>query len=118
MRMHIMEQGALNQYRVIVHAPTPAGNNSAGFLWALVLINAGLAVTSMKIGASAGQITQAEADQVAAGTMIETQLVWEDNPAWTAAERTADLNARATIAVNETLTRYSALLKQYGRTVA
>lgn len=117
-RMHILQSGGNNQYNVIVHAPTPAGNNSAGILWSTAIVNAGLARTQMTTGTGAGQITTSEANQVTAGTVIEASFVWGDDPSWSNANRTADLNTRATQAVNAVLADYSARLKWFGQTVA
>ncbi len=118
MRMHILQSSGLNLYTVIVHAPTPAGNNSAGVAWSTAIQNAGLAGTQMTVGNGAGQITSNESNQVSAGTVIEASLPWEDNPAWDAATRLADLNARAAIAVNSAIADLSARLKWFGQTVA
>lgn len=118
MRMHVL-QGNGNLYQVIVHATTPAGNNAAGISWKVALANSGMQLTSrLPTGNGAGQITVNEANQVASGDLIETELPWEDNPAWTTNERLADLNARATIAVNQTLESYQNKLKYFGFTVA
>lgn len=127
-RMHILEQVQPNVYNVIVHAPTPAGNNSAGFAWSVVVAAAqtrlnrdGVVVgptSAMVTGTAPGQIDSAEAAQIAAGTVIEARFQWGDDPAWTNPQRLADLNTRATQAVNAALADYAARLKQYGRTVA
>ena len=117
-RMHILQQTNPNRYDVVVHAPTPAGNNDAGVSFATAMVNAGLATTRMANGNGAGQITTAEMNQVQSGALIETSFPWDDNPAWTNAERLADLNIRATQAVNAVIAEYSARLKQFGRTVA
>lgn len=117
-RMHILEQSQPNLYNVIVHAPTPAGNNQAGIAWSTAIVNAGLARTALTTGNGPGQITAAEANQVTNGTVIEATFQWGDDPTWTNAERLADLNTRATQAVDEVLANYAARLRQYGRTVA
>ena len=117
-RLHILEQTSPNLYNVIVHAPPPAGNNSAGVAWTTALVNSGLAVTSMPVGPGPGQITTAEADQVTSGELIEARFSWQDDPAWTNQQRLDDLNLRAAQAVSEIGAQYSARLKQFGRTVA
>ena len=116
-RMHILQQTAANRYDVVVHATTPVGNNDAGVSFATAMVNAGLATTRMATGNGPGQITTAEGNLVANGSLIETSFPWDDNPAWTNAERLADLNIRATQAVAAVITDYSARLKQFGRTV-
>lgn len=127
-RMHILEQSQPNVFNVIVHAPTPAGNNGAGLAWSAVVAAAqtrlnrdGVVVgptSAMLTGTGPGQITAAEAAEIAAGTVIEATFQWGDDPAWTNAQRLADLNTRATQAVNEVLANYAARLRQFGRTVA
>jgi len=72
----------------------------------------------MTVGNGVGNITNAEANQVAAGTVMETAFQWGDDPAWTNAERLADLEIRATQAVNDAVATMQARLKQFGRTVA
>lgn len=116
-RMHILQSSGLNVYSVVVHATTPGGNNSAGVAWTTALQNSGLAVTQMVVGNGPGQITQAEANQIAAGTLVEASFAWEDNPAWTNQQRLDDLELRATQAVNEVLADYAARLKFFGHTV-
>lgn len=118
MRMHILQQVAPNRYDVVVHATTPAGNNSAGVSWSTALANAGLAVSSLPVGNGPGQITTAENNQVTSGALIEARFQWDDNPAWTTQQRTDDLNLRAGQAVSEVLAAYAARLKWFGQTVA
>lgn len=117
-RMHVLESAGNNTYNVVVHAPTPAGNNSAGVPWTTALQNSGRAVSQMEVGTGPGQITSAEHAQVIAGTVIETTFQWGDNPTWTNQQRLEDLDIRATQAVNEVLARYAAILKFFGATVA
>lgn len=117
-RLHILQQTGNNVYNVVVHATTPAGNNSAGVLISDAIKNAGLAVTSMTVGNGPGQIATAEANQVSAGTVIEAPFQWEDNPAWDNPTRMADLNLRAQQAVDAVVADYAARLKYFGRVVA
>lgn len=117
-RLHIREQAGNNLYNVIVHSPTPAGNNSAGTAWSSVIQAALSPVTQMTIGNGFGQITNTEANAVAAGTVIETQFLWGDQPEWDNATRVADLNIRATQAVDDAVARIQERLKHFGRTVA
>ena len=117
-RLHILQSSGNNLYNVVVHAPTPAGNNSAGVSWAVALQNSGLALTTMTIGNGAGQISQSEANQIAAGTTVEAPFQWGDDPTWDNPTRLADLNTRAQQAVDAVLADYAARLKHFGRTVA
>lgn len=68
-KIHILDRQNWN-YRVILHASTPAGNNSAGKAWAGILVAIGMQ-TTMAVGIGPGQIAQAEADAIAAGTTME-----------------------------------------------
>ena len=72
MKIHVLEQTE-SGYRVIVHRPTPPGNNSAQISWKNVLIGAGLNTTRMTEGAGAGQISTLEKSQIAAGDVIELE---------------------------------------------
>ena len=117
-RMHILQQVGFNLYQVVVHAPTPAGNNSAGVSWATAIQNAGLGVTQMAIGNGPGQITTAESNTVTNGTVIEAGFQWGDDPTWTNAQRQADLNTRAAQAVAEVTANFQNRLKFFGFTVA
>lgn len=117
-RLHILQSSGNNLYNVVVHAPTPAGSNAAGVLWSDAIKNSGLAVTSMTVGNGPGQISSAESNQVAAGTVIEAPFPWGDDPNWTNQQRLDDLNVRAQQAVNDVSAVLQARLRYFGRTVA
>lgn len=117
-RMHILGAGTVDTYDVVVHAPTPPGNNAAGIAWAVAIQNSGRAISSLTVGNGPGQITQAENNQVTGGTVIEARFAWGDNPAWTNAERQADLQVRAQQAVDEVTAELQRQLKYFGHTVA
>lgn len=112
--IHVLSGGTANRYTVVVHASTPAGNNSAGVSWSDAIKNSGRNTTIMTVGNGAGQIAQNEANNVIAGTVIEGTFQWDDNPAWTNQQRLDDINARATILIAELQTRYAAELKYFG----
>ena len=116
--MHILQQVGLNLYDVVVHAPAPGGSNSAGVAWATAIQNSGLATTQMTVGNGAGQITQAEANQIASGSVIEAPFQWGDDPAWSDVQRTADLDVRASQAVAEASADLQRRLKFFGKLVA
>jgi hypothetical protein len=113
-----MQSNGNNQYSVVVHTPTPAGNNSAGVPWSDVLVNSAANVSSMVVGAGGGRISNAEKTQIAAGSVFETQFSWGDDPAWTNAERQADLNLRASQAVADALDSFQRRMKFFGHEVA
>ena len=69
-------------------------------------------------GAGPGQITQAELDQITAGTVMEGTFQWQDDPNWTNAQRMADLNLRASQMTSELSNRNAIELKMFGATKA
>lgn len=115
-KIHVLHGAGGNAFMVTVHIATPAGNNSAGVLWSDAIKNAGLNNTIMTVGTGPGQISQSEADAIAAGTVIEGVFPWGDNPNWSNAERIADLDVRATQLTNELLAKYGQDLKYFGFT--
>lgn len=117
-RLHVMQANGVNQYDVVVHSPTPAGNNPAGVSWATVLVNSGEITSSLPTGSGGGRISVAEANQIAAGAVFETRFSWTDNPAWTNQERLADLNTRAAQAVAEAVAEFQKTMKFFGYEVA
>lgn len=58
------------QYSVVLHADTPGGTNTADKSWVDILVALGRQ-TSMTVGTGPGQISQAEANAIAAGTVLE-----------------------------------------------
>ena len=117
-RIHVLSGGTNNVYQAVVHANTPAGNNSAGTPWADAIKNSGRATTVMEIGNGPGQISQSESNNIAAGTVIEGTFAWGDDPAWTTQQRVSDLNLRASQLVTELLDQYQRELRFFGATVA
>lgn len=117
-RMHIMTGDGGNTYTCVCHSTTPTGNNSAGVSWVTALKNAMNPVTAMTVGSSSGQITTAESNSVAAGSLIEVSFQFNDNPAWDTATRNAQLNLIATDAVAKAQNDLSAKLKWFGAVVA
>lgn len=116
-RIHVMESSGLNNYRIVVHAPTPNGNNSAAVSWVTALANSGQG-TQLPVGSGPGQISTSEANQVAAGQVIEASGSFTDDPAWNNAQRTAALVAEATKLVTEAQAELQKRLKFFGHEVA
>ena len=116
MRLHVLAGNTRGDYTVVLHQPTPAGNNSAGHSWASVMVASGRAQTVMTVGTGPGQTTQAEVDAILAGTVIEGVFGFTDNPAWSTAERLAELDAVATARLANLVDRLAAELKWYGAT--
>lgn len=115
-KIHILTGGGNNVYTAVIHASTPAGNNTAGTPWSTALRNSGMATTVMTVGNDAGQISQNEANQIAAGTLFEAVIQWQNNPAWSNAERNADLDQRASDAVAEKQAELQPKLALFGAT--
>jgi hypothetical protein len=117
-RLHLLQQNSHTMYSAVAHAPTPAGSNLAGVLWTDCLKNAGPPVSVLSVGNGAGQITQSESNQVAAGTLVEAQFPWQDDPAWTTQQRTADLAVRAQQSIDTAISDMQDRFRLYGMTVA
>ena len=115
-KIHVLEAGAVNTYRVAVHIATPAGNNSAGVAWSAAVANSGRANTVLSEGNGPGQISTAEMNQIQNGSLIEGVFDFTDNPADDAATRNARLDQVATQTTNELLARYQRELKYWGAT--
>lgn len=112
--IHVLTGDTKNRYTIVVHVATPAGNNAAGVPWSQAIINSGRNTSVMLVGTGPGQIASAELAQITAGTLIESVLLWDDDPALTNAQRVADVTLRSTQLSNETLARYGAELKYFG----
>jgi hypothetical protein len=117
-KIHVLEGAGHNLFTVVVHANTPAGNNSAGTSWADAIKNSGRATSILTVGTGPGQIQQNEMNSITNGAIIEGSFQWGDDPAWSNAQRTADLDIRAQQLVDELLARYSQELKYFGFTRA
>lgn len=115
-KIHVLEGNTNNLYTVAVHATTPAGNNAAGTAWSDAIKNSGRATSILTVGNGPGQIATNEMNQITAGTIIEASFQWGDDPAWTNAQRQADLDLRATQLTTELLARYQAELRYFGFT--
>jgi hypothetical protein len=115
-RIHILDQKGPGLYRAVVHATAPTGSNAAGVLWADAIKNSGNAVTIMPAGAGAGQITNNEANQIAAGAVIEAVFDWQDDPSWSNADRQANLDQVATVSIAELQRVLGERLKYFGAT--
>lgn len=124
-KIHVLQKAGNNLYNIVVHAAlassltnsVPAATGGPVTIQT-ALVNAGLAATVMPIGNGPGQISNAEANQITAGQVLEAQTVWQDDPSWTGPQRLQDLQDRATQAVNNTLADYTERLKYFGATIA
>lgn len=74
-RLHILHRIGPDLYDAVIHAPVPKGTNSAGVEWSAAIVAAGLNRTSLP----AGLISEDEAKQIAAGTVIEGRVQHGDD---------------------------------------
>ncbi len=114
--LHVLSGNGSGLYQVVIHTPTPVGNNSVGVSWATALINSGMAKTVMTVGVGPGQISQAEHDQIAAGTVIEAVTQWQDDPTFSTQARLDDFNLRTSQASAARLAQLAAQLTYFGFT--
>jgi hypothetical protein len=116
-KLHILAGNPVsNEFTIVVHAPTPGTNNTAGFSWSSVLVAAGRATTIMTEGAGPGQITTAERAGVLAGTTLEGVFSFTDDPNMAPAARLALLDAMADQVIAALQARIAAELKYWGLT--
>jgi len=115
-RLHVLDRTRPETYRIVVHEVTPAGNNSAGVTWVSAIVASGRNQSILTVGNGPGQIGQNEMNSILAGTVIEASFEFQDDPAWSPAERTAALDQVAGQTIAEMLAQYSADLKWYGAT--
>lgn len=100
-----------------MHEPVPAGNNAAGVSWRTALVNSGMGGTSiMPTGTGAGQISAAELAQIEAGELREVSFTFENNPAWTNAQRNAAMDAQIATISRETQAHILDALRLFGAT--
>ena len=71
--IHVSKGGSDSHYHIIMHLPSPGGNNSVGVAWSTALVNSGLGgSTSLPDGDGAdGTISTAEKASIEAGTLYE-----------------------------------------------
>jgi hypothetical protein len=116
-KFHVLTaSGGPDTYLVVVHAPAPVGNNAAGVAWSDAIKNSGRGMTMMTVGTGPGQISNTEANQIAAGTVIEDSFAWQDDPAWTNPERIAYVDTMAVQLMAELTARLQRDLKYFGYT--
>lgn len=84
--IHTLTTDDKRRVTVIMHFAVPDANNAVGVNWRMALVNSGLGgSTSMTIGVSDGQITQAEVDQIVLGAVHEHQASYPLESAGTGA---------------------------------
>lgn len=71
-KAHVLAADNGKKYTVVIHTPTPTGNNSAGKSWKNAGLSAGiLGTTTLVEGSGVGQITTAERNSIIAGDLVE-----------------------------------------------
>jgi hypothetical protein len=116
-QIHVISGGTNGIYTAVVHANTPAGNNSVGTPWATAIVNSRSASASVSVlteGTGPGQITTAELAALTNGTVIEGVFQWQDDPNWTNPQRVTDLTLRASQLMANLLSETQARLKYFG----
>jgi hypothetical protein len=114
MKIFVLESDNDNSYKVAIHFPTPAGNNSAGMSWkACALGSKMIGTTILEVGTEPGNISQADHDIIIAGDTIE--IIRSINPGLDPS------NAAVVDACNVCIAEYQAnmarILKYYGHTI-
>lgn len=115
-QVHVLEHSE-GRFRILIHTATPAGNNSAGFAWSVLLLQRGYSGrTAMTEGTGPGQITPEEKAEIVAGTLLEFELRLEADPALTGAELQTLLQAQAPGLIAAQLAQWQQELRFWGAT--
>lgn len=121
-KIHILEQaGGVNLYDGVAHVATPTGNNAVGTPWKTCFLassGATAPVSRLLVGNSAGKITQAEANQITAGDLLEIGFTFADDPALDTTTRQARITLLADRRVAEFQAEFAERFKYYGYTQA
>lgn len=112
-KIHVLKNIGSGMYEVVVHTPMPGGNNSAGFSWQSVWVNAGYNTTRLTTGVGPGHISALEAADVADGSVIELFFTM---PAESGGATPQSLNEMVDAFVQERLANLAQTLKYYGYT--
>ncbi len=89
--IHVLAGDGRGKIDVVLHIDVPAGDNAVGVSWQNALIASGIGGnTSMTVGSGSMQITQVEADQIAAGTRHELRRTFQINSIIDTAESRRD----------------------------
>jgi hypothetical protein len=114
-KIHVLE-GSTVGYQAIIHFAVPAGNNAVGNTWkSCIAASGGTKSTAMSIGNGVGQITQAEADQIAAGDVLEVSTTI-GRKANGSAPTSQDITTLVDAVITQTQLDYAARLQYYGYT--
>jgi len=114
-KLTVLTGGDHNQYQVVVHVATPLGNNGAGIPWTTIAAALGN-VSALTVGTGPGQILQADATAITAGTLLEASFAFWDDVTQNMTQRLASLDAMGVVAAAQLLSQYQARYQYYGLT--
>ena len=113
-KIHILESDGNFGYKIAIHFPTPAGNNSVGKSWKQGgLSNGQMGTTILEVSTNPSNLSQIEYDSIIAGDVIEIIETVKVGITPT----NAAVNALADIRINEYQVRMSQVLKYYGHVI-
>lgn len=116
-KVHVLDTvGGLT--RIVCHIDVPAGNNSAGTAWTVVIINSGMGgTTTLTDGAgTGGTISSAEKTSITSGTVFEVEDRVQIPLGLNATQANAFLDAIHAAKVVEVQTQVVARLNYFGFT--
>ena len=117
-QVHVLEYSD-GRFRFVIHTATPAGNNTAGFAWSILLLQKGYSGrTVMTEGSGPGQITPEEKAEIVAGTLLEFEVRIEASPTITGGQLQTLLQDQAPGIITAQLDQWRQELRFLGATRA
>lgn len=111
-KVHVLTSDMSGNYHIVIHTPTPSGNNSAGVSWKTAGLNSGLmGITTLTEGTGAGQITTSERTTIISGDIIE---IVTTIPAESGGASSQSLDQMINQIINQTLSDLEKKLKYFG----
>lgn len=118
-RVHVLRQLSLDTYDVVVHVAMPTTKNAVGTDWRTCYLASFGSVapkSRLLVGNTAGKISQNEANQIAAGDVIEWSIVAGGVQETDVDARNAMLDFFADQEINQRLANFMEEFKLYGYT--
>jgi hypothetical protein len=120
--VHVLTTNPGGTLQVAFHVDTPAGTNAVGMPWSTAVLKSGYSkgttvIATVGDGSSgSGTITQAEKDQIAAGTRVEvvTSIPWAEG--MTGAQKVAAIDAALATVQIDVPNEIQRQHRDYGRT--
>jgi hypothetical protein len=113
-KIHVLTSDINKNYNIVIHTPTPSGNNLVGISWQTAILNSGLIETTiMTVGTGPGQILAAEQAQILAGSVIE---IVSNIQAESGGTTSASLDQMANQIISQKLNNLAKQLKYFGYT--